>query len=139
MSITVKAPDTERPPDPPAMKHRVGRCNVHATDWGSGEMCPLCPRCTLPGGPCVNCQAGNPCPDWAKAQSEADERAKAKLEEIAARFGVVKLVETDRWWQAFCAALPYWQSSTGDAPQPSVAAANDADLAIAEAKERGRL
>lgn len=45
----------------------------------------------------------------------------------------------NRWWQVFCAALPYWQSSAGDAPQPSVAAANEADYAIAEAKKRGRL
>jgi hypothetical protein len=68
---------------------------------------------------------------WADEQKIAEECVTKRIEEMAARFGIVKLVETNRWWQLFCAAWP--------AAGTSKAAADLADAAIAEAKKRGRL
>jgi hypothetical protein len=83
-----------------------------------------------------------PLPDWAAEQISADDRVKAKIEELAARFGVIKLAETDRWWHAFdlaTATLHYPLSSTAEGNRGARLCAEFADEAVAEARKRGRL
>jgi hypothetical protein len=78
---------------------------------------------------------------WTTEQTAADERVKAKIEELAARFGIIKLAETDRWWQAFCGPMTIVQEDAIEDYLDKLIQlrANWADKSIAEAKKRGRL